>query len=530
MKKIILLVLALLTICTSALAADFSKLIIMHTNDSHGYDQRQEGINGLATVKALKDDFLKKGYNVLLVDAGDFLQENILVNYSKGKSAVEFFNAVGYDFLTLGNHEFDYGQDVLQKRIKESKALVRSCNVFVDATGKLLVPASAIIQKGDVKIGLVGVTTPSVKTSSSPRNTKGLTILDDKKLYEALQKEINSLKAQGCDLIVVVSHMGSVKAAGYAIAEDVLANVQGIDILIDGHDHQVKNSYTSSGTLFVEAGCHTENIGVIKFAEGKWVSDLYKFGRFNQEDAKVKAIVDKEANKINKDLGKKIGETDFALSGDRAPGLRTQEMPLGNFGADAFLWQARQAAVLNGKQIDAAIVNGGDYRTGIKQGAISKAKILDVFPFENYLVVETIPGSALLEILEAASSAAPQAIGAFPQVAGIEFELDLREPYVNGEKYFMGKFYKPKFPGKRVKIKTVNGKPFDPKANYNICVTTFLSTGGDAYALLAEYAEKSAWDIGYQELDALTNYLITELKGKISDKYRSNEGRITIIK
>ena len=80
------------------------------------------------------------------------------------------------------------------------------------------------------------------------------------------------------------------------------------------------------------------------------------------------------------------------------------------------------------------------------------------------------------------------------------------------------------------KIKTVNGKPFDPKANYNICVTTFLSTGGDAYALLAEYAEKSSWDIGYQELDALTNYLGTALKGKMDDKYRSTEGRITIIK
>ena len=132
MKKI-LAVLALVFACLwgTAFAADFSHLVILHTNDTHGYDQRADGVNGMATVAALKEDYEAKGYKVLLVDAGDAIQDNNLVNFSKGKTAIDFMNAVGYDAMTLGNHEFDYGSDVPLARIKQAMFPIVSANISV---------------------------------------------------------------------------------------------------------------------------------------------------------------------------------------------------------------------------------------------------------------------------------------------------------------------------------------------------------------------------------------------------------------
>ena len=179
MKKI-LAILALVFACLwgTAFAADFSHLVILHTNDTHGYDQRADGVNGMATVAALKEDYEAKGYEVLLVDAGDAIQDNNLVNFSKGKTAIDFMNAVGYDAMTLGNHEFDYGSDVTMERIKQAKFPIVSANIIVDATGKPFTGKThAIIRKGDLKIGVFGLTTPSTITTSNPKSTRGLTFL-----------------------------------------------------------------------------------------------------------------------------------------------------------------------------------------------------------------------------------------------------------------------------------------------------------------------------------------------------------------
>ena len=135
-KKTAALALVLSCLVSSVFAADYSHLVIMHTNDTHGYDQRADGVNGMATVAALRKDFEAQGKQVLLLDAGDAIQDNNLVNLSKGKTAIEFMNAAGYDAMALGNHEFDYGADVTQQRIKQAHFPVMSANIIVDATGK----------------------------------------------------------------------------------------------------------------------------------------------------------------------------------------------------------------------------------------------------------------------------------------------------------------------------------------------------------------------------------------------------------
>ena len=531
MKKMTaLLGLAVACLCSTAFAADFSNLVIVHTNDSHGYDRRAEGINGMATVSALKKDFQQQGKNVILLDAGDAIQDNNLVNLSEGKTAIQFMNAAKYDAMALGNHEFDYGADVTQKRIKEAKFPVMSANIYVDATGKPFAPKTrTILKRGDVKIGVFGLTTPSTVTTSNPLSVRGLTFLSQEDLYKAAQREVDALKKDGVDLVVAVGHLGSKPDVAGDRSDDVLEHVKGIDIFIDGHDHTVKNRYVN-GALLAETGAHLENIGVILYKDGKWQEDLYPYGRFTKEDPAVKKIVDKAQTAIDKKLSTVVGNTTVELNGARDPGVRTEETNLGDLIADAFLWQAQQAVALKGITVDGAIQNGGTIRSSIDAGKITENDVLRVMPYHNYLQYVTLKGSVLLEVLEAATCTTPQAIGAFPQVAGITYTVDTTKPYAEGSQYPHSTYYAPAKPGSRVTIATVGGKAFDPEATYCIAMPDYLTYGGDTYYALTDPAKVETETTGYLDVDSMKNYIQTVLGGTVGNAYAQPQGRITIVK
>ena len=522
------LLVVLLLLCQTALAADFSKLVILHTNDTHGFDMHGDGHNGMSVIAAVKKDYEAKGYNVLLLDAGDAIQDNNLVNFSKGRTAIAFFNQVGYDAGTLGNHEFDYGQDVLAQRLREARYAIVSSNVIVEATGKTLVPERITFQKGDVKVGIVGLTTPETMVSTSPKNIVGLKFLAGEELYKNTQRIVDELKADGCDLIIGLGHLGSEDGCMGNRSDDILMNVKGIDIFIDGHDHQVKNKYIN-GALQTETGNYTNNIGRVVYEDGKWVEKLVGFGEYTEEDPQVKALVDEAAAEVEEHLGKVLGESKVELEGKRDPGCRTMETNSGDFLADAYLWQARQANVLDGTAVDAAIVNGGSIRKALKAGRIIRADITSVQPYNNQIFVATITGEKLLEIFEAATCTIPDAMGAFPQVAGITYTLDTTVPYAQGPQYPDSLFFAPAKPGSRVTIETVAGKPFDVNAVYNIAMAEFLTIGGDAYGgLAAQDSKLGCQGIGYVDAEAVENYLVSELGGVIGEEYAEPQGRITI--
>ena len=154
------------------------------------------------------------------------------------------------------------------------------------------------------------------------------------------------------------------------------------------------------------------------------------------------------------------------------------ETNLGDFACDAILWAAQQAM---GDQVVAAVTNGGGIRASIKAGDISMNDMKTVFPFGNEVATLTVKGSELLEALEAATCTTPDAIGAFPQVAGIEFTVDTSVPYENGEMYPDSTYYAPAKPGARVTIQTVGGEPFDAEKLYTIATNDFTAAGGDTY-------------------------------------------------
>ena len=525
-----LVVMLIMFVCQTAFAANFENLVILHTNDSHGFDKYGDGSNGMAVIAQVKKDYEAEGYDVLLFDSGDAIQDNNLVNFSKGESAVAFMNAAGYDAATFGNHEFDYGQAVLADRIKQARFPYVAANVIVDATGKTFAPTPyAIIEKDSAKIGVIGLTTPATIVSTSPKNVYGLTFLGGEQLFQCTQKCVDELRAKGCELIVVLSHLGSEAGCEGHRAEDVLAKVNGIDILLDGHDHRVKNDYVN-GAMWAESGHYTKNVGRILFEDGKWVSKPIPFGEYTeaQQDKTTKAVIDDYDAKVQKALGEKLGVSKVKLDGNRAPGVRTMEMNSGDFVADALLWQARQAMVLDGG-VDASVVNGGSIRKSVEVGAVTRGNLMGVNPYNNQIYVARITGAKLLEILEAATSENPKAMGAFPQVSGIEYTLNTKVPYVKAAQYPNSPYFAPKNMGSRVKITKVAGKPWKKDKVYTIAMAEFLVLGGDAYGGLAtEGSVIEKQSIGYVDFQCLENYLVSGLNGVIGMEYEKAQGRVVI--
>ena len=527
MRKIFWLVLILTIAAFQTIgAADFSNLIVIHTNDTHGCDQKADGVYGMAAVAALKQEYEAKGKDVLLVDAGDAIQDHNLVNLSQGATAIAFMNAAGYDAMTLGNHEFDYGQDVTLERAAEADFPFLSCNILVDATGKTFVRPYTIVEKGGVTVGIIGITTPETAGATNPKHVYGLTFLDGQDLYDAVQSNVDYLRGAGCDLIVALGHVGSEPISEGHRSDDILRHVQGIDLFIDGHDHRVKN-YRVDGVLLASAGSHLANIGVVSYEGGQWHEQNLPYGVFEKENEAVKALVDAAAEDVQAELSRPIGTSEVMLDGSR-PKVRMEETNLGDFIADAVLWQARMATAAEGTSIDGAVVNGGGLRASIPAGVVTQGGIQSVLPYRNQVCVVTMTGETLLEIMEAATAAAPYPAGAFPQVSGIEMTVRTDIPFAKGRVYGNGKYYKLVKPGQRVTIHRVGGKAFSPDAVYTIATYEFVSRGGDAYGVLAEPGKAETKYVGYTDAEAVVHYIQDELQGRIGTEYAAPQGRIQL--
>ena len=151
-------------------------------------------------------------------------------------------NAVGYDAAALGNHDFDYGSDLLEQRMSEMDFPALAANITVDATGKSFAEGNAVFTLSEgSKVGVFGLDTPSTSTISTPKNTAGLSFASGEELYALAQAQIDELKGQGCSTIVCLGHLGEGNAIKEIDAEEVVENTKGLSVMIDGHDHQVEN-------------------------------------------------------------------------------------------------------------------------------------------------------------------------------------------------------------------------------------------------------------------------------------------------
>lgn len=406
-------------------------------------------------------------------------------------------NAVGYDAMTAGNHDFNFGTE----RMLELSAIMDfpllAANVK-DADGENLFESHVIFDMPGVKVGVFGITTPETLTKTDPRITEGLEFADP---AETASEMVAELTSAGCDIIVALVHLGEDGATIPEYRSDAIAAVPGIDIIIDGHSHTLlENGRISGDVLIAQTGAFGGHIGVVEVtASGeRRAATIPVFDDEDETDneimpdpAIVERIAEEEA-KIEPITSEVLGSTAFLLNGEREY-IRAGETNLSNLVTDSMLWATGA---------DAAFLGGGNIRASIDAGDITKGDVLNVLPFSNLLVTIELRGADLLEVLEHGVSLYPELSGRFIQISGIRFTFD---PDAD--------------PGQRVVTAVMSdGKAIDRDAVYTVATSDFIAAGGDGYNL------ESGRNLVYygDDAEALANYIKTgpainaEADGRVS--------------
>ncbi len=495
------------------------KTVILHTNDVHG------AIEGYAYITALKADYEAKGAEVILVDAGDYSQGEVYVSDTKGLDAVEMMNVTGYDVVTLGNHEFDYGYAQLKENMTKADFKILCANVYGEDGTPIFDANYTYTTKSGVKIGFFGMETPEAQTKANPALIKGLKF--DTDLKAVAEKQLEALKDD--DVVIALSHLGVDDSSKPYTSYDLYNAAKGIDFIIDGHSHSVMTK-GKNGEPIQSTGTKFANIGVIVIddASKKIESNsLYEIKEDTAKDAAVAAAAQKIIDRIDKEYGAVFAKSKVELNGAKAPnGNRDGETNNGDLITDAMLWkvmQNKEGLTVNEDHV-VAITNGGGIRAAIKVSDVTKKDIKTVLPFGNTIEVIYVTGTELLEALEASTFCVPESIGGFPQVSGISYTISTGAVYdANAETYPASTYYGPKSIN-RVTINSINGKEFKVNDTYAVVTNNFCAEGGDTYYAFA--AATSKFDTGVTLDMAVMDYITKELKGVIGEQYAAPQGRI----
>lgn len=457
----ILLLLFILPV-PSADAGQSHDLRIMYLNDFHGFAEpyrpfgSDDVLGGIAYL-AGRVRQLRNEKACLLLAAGDMIQGNNWANLSQGQSVIELMNEMNFAAMVVGNHEFDFGQDVLKRRIAEAKFPVLGANV----SGLSMLRPYVIKEVGEVNIAVLGIVTEDTPVSTHPKNVAGLTFFP---AADTVQRYISELREK-VDIIVVLSHIGH--SADRSLAE----RVRGIDIIVGGHSHtKVLAPVRVDDTIIVQAWEHAKDLGVLDITveDGKIIKSEGHLEEIRPvsglEDPAAAAIVEKYSKKVSAVLDERIGIALHDLDGEN---VRTRETDFGDFIADI---------IRNAAAADAAIINGGGIRTSLKKGEIKVKDIYSVLPFDNYIVAVKLSGRQIREALEHGVSSVELGEGRFPQISGLAFT------------------YKRSLPaGARVTEILLNGKKIDETREYTVATNDFLAAGGDGYKAFGD-AVKSSGD------------------------------------
>ncbi|KIN73620.1 bifunctional metallophosphatase/5'-nucleotidase [Sulfitobacter guttiformis] len=510
--------LGLSTGLTAGMASAEYSLTILHTNDFHArfepiskYDgpcgaednTAGECFGGTARLVTAIKDARARSNNSILVDGGDQFQGTLFYSYYKGQMAAEMMNKLGYDGMTVGNHEFDDGPEVLASFLTAASFPILMSNADVSAEPLLAnrLAKSIVIERGGEKIGLIGLTPEDTHELASPGDN--VTFSDP---VAAVQGEVDKMTAEGVNKIIVLSH------SSYAIDQKVAAETTGVDVIVGGHS----NTFLSNTDENAE-GPYPTMVGttaiVQAYAYGKYLGELNVTfddeGNLTEatgepvlidasvvEDDDTVARIAEMAKPLDEIRNKVVADTAEVIGGDRAV-CRSQECSMGNLIADAML--ARVAD----QGIDVAIQNSGGIRASINSGQVTMGDVLTVLPFQNTLSTFQVSGAVLVEALENSVSQLEEGAGRFLQVAGMSYAFDVTAAV-----------------GSRVSDVMIAGAPIDLEKVYGVVSNDYVRNGGDGFAMF-KMAE-NAYDFGPDLADVTAQYLAANAPYK-----PYTDGRIT---
>lgn len=495
--------------------ADYT-LTILHINDWHSRiesnnkfestcsaeeESKGECIGGAARLVTAVAERRKalEGENVLLLNGGDNFQGSLFYSTYKGKAEAEFLNLMKFDAMTVGNHEFDDGEDALVPFLEEIQFPVLSANVLASAksgVGDKIKP-SIVLEVGGEKIGIIGAVTNDTPEIASP----GPNILISNDL-NAIKAEVDKLKGEGVNKIIALTHVG------YPREKELIATIPGVDVVVGGHSHSLLSNTDDKAegpyptmvdnpdgykVPVTQAASYSKYLGefkvvfddngVVKEASG---DPIYLDNSIKPDEA-VLARIAELAAPIEEMKGREVSETTAAIDGSREA-CRARECEMGNLIADAMLDRVKDQGV------SIAIQNGGGIRASIDEGVITMGEVLTVLPFQNTLATFQLSGKDLVDSLEAAVSEVEEGKGKFPQVAGLKYSFD--------------KSVKPN-EGRIKSVEVMDGdswKPIDPDKVYGVVTNNFVRGGGDGYKIFATKAQ-NAYDFGPGLEQLVADYL-----------------------
>ncbi|WP_199252692.1 bifunctional metallophosphatase/5'-nucleotidase [Chachezhania sediminis] len=492
---------AALALSAGAAAAEYN-LTILHTNDFHSrfepiskYDSgcsaedNTEGkcFGGSARLVTAITDARARAGNSILVDGGDQFQGTLFYTYYKGKLAAEMMNKEGYDAMTVGNHEFDDGPEVLAGFMSAVDFPVLMSNADVSnepaLAGKLM--KSTIIEKGGQKIGLIGLTPEDTDELASPG--PNITFSDP---VAAVQGEVDKLTAEGVNKIIVLSH------SGYNVDKEVAAGTTGVDVIVGGHDNSLlgdmdgaKGPYPTmvGDTAIVQAYAYGKYLGELNVTfddDGKIISASGQpllMDAAVTEDAPTVDRIAEAAKPLDEIRSKVVAETAAPIDGERGS-CRAAECTMGNLVADAMLDRVKDQGV------EIAFTNGGGLRASIDAGPVTMGEVLTVLPFQNTLSTFQVTGATLVAALENGVSQYEDGAGRFAQVAGMSYAFDPTAEV-----------------GSRISDVMVGGAPIEMDKLYGVVSNNYVRGGGDGYKMFVD--AQNAYDFGPDLADVTAEYL-----------------------
>ncbi len=474
-----------------ARGAAMHRITVLHMNDFHS---RHEAVDGraltckpggradcfggaakLATALAqLREAAVAEGRTVLLIDAGDQFQGSLFYTAWQGRVELEVMHALGTEAMTIGNHEFDNGPEVLGRFIGNARFPVLSANIDVSAEPALarLVKPSVMIEKDGLKIGLVGLTTLEAPITSSPGPR---VVFSDPKA--ALARETEALRGQGAGLVIALSHLG--------VAEDhaLAGQVAGVDVFVGGHSHTLLSDSEKGAAgpahelitgpagkaVVVQAACYGRYVGRLDLdiaADGTVLAyggDVRHVDLSLPDEPVVAAIVASYAGQLDTVRKRVVGHAPEALG---ITTCRIGECALGSFVTEAML------ATVHGA--DVAISNGGGLRIGLPAGDITVGDVMGMLPYGNTVATLQMKGVDLASAV--ANGLSRAGFGAFPQVAGIRITWN---PLAAADARL-----------RRIEIRQPDGSfaALDPERVYRVVTNNFMRAGGDGYVAMRDKA------------------------------------------
>jgi 5'-nucleotidase/UDP-sugar diphosphatase len=521
--SILFIFLAFLFINPTSVFAKTYQLTILHTNDHHGHFEKFNSypvsdVGGFAAQSALvnivRAEVEKKGGQTLLLSAGDVNTGVPESDMLDAEPDFKLMNLIGYDAMTVGNHEFDKSLDVLMKQKGWAEFPFLAANIVKKGTGETLFEPYIIKDLDGLRVAIFGLITEETPILVVPDHVKDLefksTIETAKALVPKLRKE--------ADLVIALTHIGFYEESGgkykapgvFRLAREV----QGIDAIVDGHSHTaVKELKKINNTVLVQAGEWSKYVGRLdltvdtdlKRVTGSQFKLIpvnmkkrvkYKGQRYYAyvdvgyiEDKAILKAMEPYLEKADSVLSQPIGKALVKLDGDRKL-VRSQETNLANLVTDGM--RAKTGA-------DIAFQNAGGIRADVAPGVVTYRDVLKVQPFGNTLVVMYMTGKQIIDVLNYAATIKP-GNGAYLQVSGLKWTNNKGKP----ENVIIG------------------SAPVDPNKTYKAVTNSFMAAGGDGYSMLKKTQQV---DTGFVDADALREYFAKS--GEVNPKV---EGRVTVIR